>query len=68
LVSIESQFLETEDLSAYQGKWVAILDRKIIAVGDTMKEAYEKALSTSPTRTPLFHRIPKKGETDTFIL
>jgi hypothetical protein len=65
---VESQFLETEDLSAYQGKWVAILDRKIIASGSTIKEVYEKALSSSPTRTPLFQRIPKKGETDTFIL
>jgi hypothetical protein len=65
---VESQFLETEDLSAYQGKWIAILDRKIIASGSTIKEVYEKALSSSLTRTPLFQRIPKKGETDTFIL
>jgi hypothetical protein len=68
LSSVESQFLETGDFVAYQGKWVAILDKKIIAVGDTMAEAYEKALKESTTRTPLFYRIPNKGETDTFIL
>ena len=66
--SVESQFLETEDFAAYQGKWIAILDKKIIAVGDTMTEAYEKALKEYPARTPLFCRIPNKGETDTFIL
>jgi orotate phosphoribosyltransferase-like protein len=65
---VESQFLETEDFSAYQGKWVAILDKKIIATGNTIAEAYENALKSSPTRTPLFQRIPNKGETDTFIL
>ena len=65
---MESQFLETDDFSEYQGKWIAILDKKVIAVGDTMKEVYEKVLSISPIRTPLFQRIPKKGETDTFIL
>jgi hypothetical protein len=68
LSSIESQFLETEDFSAYQGKWVAILDKKIIAVGDTITEVYEKTLSVPSARTPLFQKIPKKGETDTFIL
>ena len=68
MTSAELEFLETEDLSEYQGRWIAILDKKVIAVGDTMAEAYEKALSVSPARTPLFQRIPKKGETDTFVL
>jgi len=68
LSSTEAQFLENEDFEKYQGKWVAILDKKIIAIGDTMSEAYEKSISVSSGRTPLFQRIPKKGETDTFIL
>lgn len=66
--SVEAQFLESEDFTDYEGEWIAILDRKVIAHGKTFSEAYDKVLSLSPVRTPLFHRIPKKDEIDTFIL
>ena len=68
MASVESAFLESEDLSKFQGKWVAILDKEIIAFGETLTEVYEKILKKSVTRTPLYQRIPPKGEIDTFIL
>jgi len=68
LSSVESQFLESEDLSRYRGKWIAILDKKIVADGETMSGVYEKVMKKSIVRTPLYQRIPKKGEVDTFIL
>ncbi|MGI0073692.1 MAG: DUF5678 domain-containing protein [Nitrosotalea sp.] len=66
--SIESQFLESSDFSKYEGEWVAILDKKVVAHGKTLDEVYDKIMSLSLVRTPLFHRIPKKDEIDTFIL
>lgn len=66
--SIESQFLESEDLSGYEGEWIAILDRKVIAHGKTIEEVFEKATSQAVTKTPLYHRIPKREESETFIL
>lgn len=68
MTSVESEYLESEDLSEFQGEWVAILDKKIIASGKTLAEAYEKILKKSVTRTPLYQRIPVKGEIDAFIL
>jgi len=68
MASIESQVLESEDFSQYQGLWVAILDKKVIASGKTMSEVYDKVLQTNTIRTPLFQKIPEKGEVDTFIL
>jgi len=65
--TIEARFLESTDLKEYKGKWVAVLDKKIIVSGEDINEVYEKALKISKTRTPLFTRIPADGEVDTFI-
>jgi len=68
LASVESQILESEDFSQYQGMWVAILDKKVIASGKSMSEVYNKVAEAKVIRTPLFQKIPEKGEVDTFIL
>ena len=67
--STEAEFLaKLDDLEPYRGKWIAILDSKIIAVGNDIKEVYKEAFSKSKGRTPLFNRIPAKGEAEHFIL
>ena len=68
MASVESQILESEDFSQYQGMWVAILDKKVIASGKSMSEVYNKVAEAKVVRTPLFQKIPEKGEVDTFIL
>ena len=68
MASVESQVLESEDFSQYQGMWVAILDKKVIASGKSMSEVYNKVAEAKVIRTPLFQKIPEKGEVDTFIL
>ena len=65
---MESQVLESEDFTQYQGKWVAILDKKVIASGKTMSEVYDEVAKTDVVRTPLFQKIPEQGAIDTFIL
>lgn len=67
--TMEAKYLESADIvKKYRGKWVAVLDEKIIAFGDDVVKVYEEALKISKTRTPLFTRIPKDGEMDSFIL
>ncbi|HJU13571.1 MAG TPA: DUF5678 domain-containing protein [Candidatus Nitrosotalea sp.] len=66
--SLESRFLASGDFSEYEGEWVALLDRKIIGHGKTLTEVYDKIGTKRLTRTPLFHRIPKKEEAGTFVL
>jgi len=69
LSSLEGKFLETSDeIKKFKGKWIAILDTKIIAYGKNLSEVYEKTLKKNPHRTPLYHRVPLEGEVDTFIL
>ncbi len=44
----------------YEGKWVAILDEKVIGVGETAEKAYESAREKKPDRKPLLTQIPTK--------
>lgn len=69
MTSVESQhLLSIQNIDQYRGKWVAILDNKIIAEGDDLKDVYAEAMKQSETRTPLFKRIPEKNETETLLL
>lgn len=68
MASIEADYLETEDFSQYQGEWVAILDKKVVAHAKTLAGINKIILAKKIIRTPLFQRIPAIGETDTFVL
>ena len=67
--SAESQFLTSmENRKAYSGKWIAILDNKIIAEGKDLRQVYKDAMEKSKSRTPLFEQIPEKDGEETLIL
>ena len=67
--SVESQYLlSLENKELYRGKWIAILDSKIIAEGKELAEVYGKALAVAKGRTPLFEHIPEKEQEETLIL
>jgi hypothetical protein len=66
--TVESRFLESNDFSEFEGEWIAILDKKVVAHDKTLSGVCDKVASLKLIRTPLFHRIPKKDDIDTFIL
>ncbi|MGI0086912.1 MAG: DUF5678 domain-containing protein [Nitrosotalea sp.] len=67
--SPESQFLTSmENRKEYTGKWIAILDHKIIAEGKDLRQVYNEAMEKSKSRTPLFEQIPEKDGEETLIL
>ncbi len=66
--SAESQFLMSLERDKYRGKWVAILDSKVVAEGKDLTEVYNKAMKESKGRTPLFEHIPETEEDQTLIL
>jgi hypothetical protein len=67
-MSTESQFLMSLEPEQYRGKWVAVLDSKILAEGKDLAEVYKKAMKEAKGRTPLFEYIPEKAEEQTLIL
>lgn len=67
--SAESEFvLNLKNKKRYAGKWIAVLDSKIIAEGEDIEQVYKDALAVSEGTTPLFEQIPLKQEEETLIL
>ena len=67
--SSESEFLmKLENKEKYLGKWIAILDSKIIAEGEDLSAVYKQAMKEGKGRTPLFNYVSKKQEAETLIL
>lgn len=50
-------YLKT-DLSNYTGKWIAIIDKGIIAVGTNAKEVYAEAQRKAPHKKILLVKVP----------
>lgn len=44
----------------YEGRWIAIINKKVVGVGKDAKEAYSNAKKNVPKREPLLNFIPKK--------
>ncbi len=67
--SMENEFLlSLKDTEEFKGKWIAILDAKIIAQGENLSKVYQEAIKKSGGRTPLFEHIPEKLDKQTLIL
>lgn len=52
-------YLKT-DISKYIGKWIAICDEGIVAVGDSAKEVYYEAQKKHPNKKVLLVKVPDK--------
>jgi hypothetical protein len=52
----EFQWLD-EHHSQYKGKWVALLDKNLVASGDTMKQVLDAVSAARLEGTPLIHKV-----------
>ena len=56
----EHEFLLNTDLSGYEGQWIAVSDRKILAHGIVLKDVCAK-VKKSKVEHPLLYKVPKSG-------
>ena len=63
--SKEFEFYVKADLSEYAGKYVAIVEDRVVASGENAKEVMEEAKRKCPDQTPLLAKIPRE---ETLIL
>ena len=49
------------DLEKYAGKWIAILDNKIVAAGREFKEVFAKTRAEYPNKRPLFDHVSESA-------
>lgn len=59
MASKEFEFYVKTDLSKYKGKYVAIVEDKVVASGDNAKEVFEEA-KRKTSKIPTIAKIPKE--------
>ncbi len=59
--NITSNFesLNEEDMDKFAGKWVAIIDNRVIISGNSFKEIYNFVKERYPGKRPLIGKIPE---------
>ena len=67
-MSSENDYMASlKNVESYEGKWVAILDGKIICDGITLHETRSKFKKSFKNKIPTYDRIPHKTEPTTLI-
>ena len=57
------EYYANADLTKYAGKWIAILNKKVIAYANTIKELSQKIENQKIKETPFIIKIPTKEKT-----
>lgn len=52
----------SELVTNYAGKYIAVVDQKLVAVGDSGKEVEDKALAIQPQKMPSVLRVPREED------
>jgi len=60
-INSDYDWLTMQNLSEYKGQWIAVLNREIIARGNSLKKVMEKASSRSLPHKPLYIQVPKES-------
>jgi len=63
----KEQLQKAEELRPYEEKWVALVEDKVVAAGDTLEEVQEKAEQKGYTDF-IFHLVPSFSTTYIFPL
>lgn len=50
--------LSMRDLGKYVGRWIAIVDDKVVSTGDAGKEVFREAKERHPGSIPLILKVP----------
>jgi len=53
------------DTTKYAGKWIAIVNQKVVSTGEDAKKVYQDAKEKYPRKKPSLAKVPTK---DTLIL
>ena len=62
--SKEFEFYLKANLTEYEGKYVAIVEDKVVSSGDNAKEVWEEAKKKFPKKMPMLAKVPRA---ETFI-
>jgi hypothetical protein len=53
-------FFLHENMDAYENRWVAIIENKVVAAADDLKSLMDKVKKMHPGKEPLVAKVPSK--------
>ena len=56
----EINWFSKADFNVYAGKYVAIIEKKVVSFGDNAKKVWDEAKKKFPDKTPTLAKIPKE--------
>ena len=62
-VNSDYQWLMMQSLSKYKGQWIAVLEKKIVARNESLKEVQNRINSLNLEKIPLYLRVPEGSVT-----
>jgi hypothetical protein len=60
-VSKNYEFYINSDLNEYAGKWIAIIDEKIVVIGDRADDVIREVKEKCPDTKFLLSKVPEPG-------
>ena len=54
-------FIATTNLSKYEGEWIAVVGKEVVAADKNIKKAYNLAKSKFPEKEPLMDKVYGRG-------
>lgn len=54
-------WVSNQNLSEFQGEWVVVVDKKIIASGPNAAEVIKKSRAACPGKRPFLVKVPKNS-------
>lgn len=64
-MAVDLKWFSKHDFSEYRGKYVAIIDKKVVAYGKNAKKVWKDAKKKFPEKSPAIAKIPNK---ETYVL
>ena len=59
-ISPEFEFFINAPLNQYEGKYIAIVGKKVVSSGSSAKQVWDQARKKLPNSLPTIAKIPKK--------
>jgi len=60
LLSQNYEWYIKADTQRYAGKWIAIVEQKVVASGDDAEKVYREAKTRYPEKKPSITKVPNK--------
>ena len=56
-----SAWINSQNLSAFEGKWIVVVDKKVVTTGDNPESVINESRRLHPKKTPYLLKVPSEA-------